>query len=105
MPVPIPRASCGPPVTVTGIWKTIRTAIPSPAPYVLSLPASLKIAAEATAGTVAVAPFTFPAATPARAWLPRLSDAAAPKELCNVPPASDRALSATANPSASTSVD
>ena len=103
MAVPTPSASCGLPVTVTGIWKPTCTEIVSSAVYVLSAPASLAITTASTAGTV-VAPSTLWAAAFAIAFAPSPSAAFVPVPLRIVPPFSVSAPAATLIPPLSASV-
>ena len=69
--MPIPSASCGVPVTVTGRVNVTATSMVSLRPYVLLLAGLLAIAAPFTAAAVNVPPATL--------WLPLFSMALAPR--------------------------
>ena len=104
--MPIPNASCGVPLTVTGRVNVTDTSICSSSSYVLLLAGLLAIAAPFTADAVNVPPATL--------WLELLSIAFAPSpsSASNAPPAtsidplfSDSAFAAMLIPSLSVSPD
>ena len=79
--MPIPSASCGGPLTVTGRVNVTATSMVSLRPYVLPLAGVLATAAPLTAAAVNVPPATL--------WLPLFSTAFAPSpsNASVVPPA------------------